>query len=185
MNLPVWSRPEGGNFPLLQEEHHTWARKSLGQGVECCSSAHVQGTRECHSLWAPPWAAVLETCWGRQGRPPTSGTSRGSSSRQSREAWCHGTTWTTLSHGHCLDYCIVHLSQANLYTEVEVRKTSQVHGLLLVSPSQVLSCCSLPALVNSSTKAETSWLLYIYCSPQEVGARLIYSSPWGISTVQS
>lgn len=146
MNLLVWSRPEGGNFPLLQEEHRTWARKSLGQGVECCSSAHVQGTREYRCLWASPWAAVLETCWGGQGRPPTSGTSRGSSSRQSRERWYRGTIWTTLSHGHCLDYCIVHLSQANL--SIEVRKTAQVHGLLLVSRRKVLSCCSLPALVT-------------------------------------
>lgn len=176
MNLLVWSRPEGENFPLLHKWHHTWARKFLGQGRGCCSSAHVQGMREQHSLWAPPWAVVLETRQG--GEAPELWYLQGISGRQSIALWCHGRTWTKSSHGQ-FDYWVIHSSQANFHIELEVRNCPSTWLWAAQTKRWAASICLHWYLL---AKAETSQLLHRFCSPQQLGAGLGYSSSRGIST---
>lgn len=70
--IKAWGRefsPFAGTAP-------SWARKSLGRGRGCCSTAHVQRMRECEFLWALPWVAVQETSWEGRGTPLSSGTYR-------------------------------------------------------------------------------------------------------------
>lgn len=91
----------------------------------------------------PRWGELLQcTCTGDKRIPLCLGTTMGSSAgnmlgrerenpglwylqrisgRQSREAWCRGTTWSTRSRGHCFDCWVVHPSQASFYIELEVR----------------------------------------------------------------
>lgn len=120
MNLLVWSRPEGGNFPfagavpyvgqeiprprqgvLLQCTCTVDERMPLSVGTTKDSGAGntLGSVKEAPELWSPQRI----------------------SGRQSREAWCLCTTWSTLSHGHCFGCWVIHLSQASFYIVLEVR----------------------------------------------------------------
>lgn len=56
---------------------------------------------------------------GRERKAPELWYLRRISGRQSGEAWCHGTTWSTLSHGHCFDCWVIHPSPSQILNRSE------------------------------------------------------------------
>lgn len=168
MNLLVWSRPEGGNFPLLHEWHHTWARKFLGRGRGVLLQCTWTGDEWCsHSLWAgntgrgSPWALVPA---GDPGQPLQSSPGLWQN-LESKQPWSLGLMCNPLLPGQLLR---------------RIRSEKLPKYLTVGSPSQVLSCCNLSALVPVGKGWDIPAPLWILFTPA-AECRAGYSSSRGIS----